>query len=234
MSTLPITLTDGAGFPWDIQTDGSILGGSSDAYDSGMVLQSGFGRYASATTEDSDREIVLGTYTSGSITVVRKVYIPASGTGFARYLEIVSNTGSTATTYNLQVGTNLGSDGATTVVSTSSGDTSLTMADRYSITDDTDASGDPTLVHLSCIDVSGSMASSFQGSTGGDLNGDGSSDTLLDGAIASSEALTTSLISSDLGASRIALVAFDSSAGTDSNGTVSADANANGRLDCGP
>ncbi|QLA20092.1 beta strand repeat-containing protein [Desulfolutivibrio sulfoxidireducens] len=147
MATLPLTLTDGSGFQWDIQQNGSVNNGSNDAYDGGMVLN-GFSSFSTATTEDSDREVVIGTYTTGNITVVRKVYIPSSGTGFARYLEIVTNTGSTATTFNLAVSTNMGSDSATTVVTTESGDTTLNTADRYLITDDTDGSSDPTVAHV--------------------------------------------------------------------------------------
>ena len=44
--------------------------------------------------------------------------------------------------------TNLGSDSGTQVISTSSGDTAFTTADRWIITDDSTTGGDPTVTHV--------------------------------------------------------------------------------------
>src|SRR3990167_4792593 len=103
------TLIDGGGFDWDIQDNGSISDGENDAYDGGLA-HNGFGYDLTPTTEDSGREVVVDGYTSGSVSVTRKIYVPDSGTGFARFLEIVTNNGASATTYNLGITTNLGSD----------------------------------------------------------------------------------------------------------------------------
>ncbi|WP_319412518.1 VWA domain-containing protein [uncultured Cohaesibacter sp.] len=74
------------------------------------------------------------------------------------------------------------------------------------------------------IDISGSMSGSFYGNeTVADMNGDGYSNTLLDGAIAAYESLTQSLIAGGLAGSSLAVVAFESSASVVYNGTVGGD-----------
>jgi hypothetical protein len=83
------TLTNG-GFTWDFSANGSVLDGTIDAYDGGMVL-SGYIPSVPETTEDNGREIFFGAYVAGQITVTRKVYVPDIGTGFARYLEIADS-----------------------------------------------------------------------------------------------------------------------------------------------
>lgn len=147
MVYLPLTMTDGTGYQWDIQTNGSIDNGSNDAFDGGMVL-SGFWAYGEAATEDADRELVIGPYVSGNFSIFRKVYIPDTGQGFARYLEIITNNSGSVATFNLQVYTNLGSDSLTQIVGTSSGDTTFDTSDNYLVTDDQDNIGDPSMAFL--------------------------------------------------------------------------------------
>lgn len=145
--TLPTTLTDNQAFIWDVSQNGSITDGSNDAFDGGLAL-AGFANVPTATTEDADRELTLGpnVFPSG-IEVTRKIFVP-SDQAFARYLEVVSNPTSNAITHTVTISTNLGSDGSTVVVGTSSGDSVFTVADDWIVTDDADASGDPTIVHV--------------------------------------------------------------------------------------
>ncbi|ORE92065.1 hemolysin-type calcium-binding protein [Aurantimonas sp. 22II-16-19i] len=71
------------------------------------------------------------------------------------------------------------------------------------------------------IDVSGSMADPFTGSeTVGDLNGDGSSNTLMDGTIAAFEALNASIVNAGLGTSQVSIVPFQSNASISYQGTA--------------
>tara|TARA_R110002020_G_scaffold48286_17_gene137763 strand:+ start:2322 stop:6152 length:3831 start_codon:yes stop_codon:yes gene_type:complete len=71
------------------------------------------------------------------------------------------------------------------------------------------------------VDVSGSMSSQFVGSENvGDLNNDGSSNTLLDGTIAAVNALNNSLLYSGFSASNAYIVPFESSASISYSGTV--------------
>ena len=146
MSDSPLTLIDGDSYQWDIQTDGSIGDGTENAYDGGLKLE-GFPAYGNGNSdvsfEDGGREVVIGPRFIGDgygrdspIAVTRKIYI-AQDQGFARFLEVVTNTGSTSFYYTVNLSTDLGSNGNTEVVQTSDGDKSLTPDDNWLITDDT-------------------------------------------------------------------------------------------------
>jgi len=64
----------------------------------------------------------------------------------ARALFTIANTSTTSQTFDFGMFTDLGSNGGTQVVSTSSGDTTISAQDRWSITDDFSLiSGDPTV-----------------------------------------------------------------------------------------
>lgn len=147
--TFPVELFDGEGNLWDIWQDGSILDGSADAYDGGMAL-GGFPFLDTAGTEEDGREIVIGPGSpegSEGISVTRKIFVPADH-AWARFLEVVTNTGSVTTTYSLDIVTNFGSDSETRVIGTSSGDAVFDPGDKWVVTDDQDATGDPTLLHV--------------------------------------------------------------------------------------
>ncbi len=143
--SLPIDLTDSSSFLWDIQTDGSISDGSNDAYDSGLDL-SGFPSFNTAQTEENGREIVIGSATIGDVLVTRKIYVPEDQS-WARFLEIVTNPGTVAADYTVNIETDIGT--LSSVVGTSSGDTTFGTDDVWIVTDDSsDGSGDPTTLHV--------------------------------------------------------------------------------------
>ncbi|MGD9883407.1 MAG: VWA domain-containing protein, partial [Reyranella sp.] len=82
------------------------------------------------------------------------------------------------------------------------------------------------------IDRSGSTGGTFSGAqTIGDLNGDGTANTILDAEIAGFEALLASINGLGLGGANIAVISFESGATTHLSTTVAADANKNGTLD---
>ncbi|UEM25318.1 S8 family serine peptidase (plasmid) [Skermanella mucosa] len=146
---LPVELFDGGGFLWDIWQDGSILDGSSDAYDGGMAL-SGFPFQETAETEEDGREIVIGPGSpegSEGISVTRKIFVPGDQS-WARFLEVVTNTGAVTATHAVNIVTNFGSDFETGIVGTSSGDAVFDPADQWVVSDDQDGTGDPTLLHV--------------------------------------------------------------------------------------
>jgi hypothetical protein len=159
-TSLPVSITDTLGFLWDIQGDGAIANGTAGAYNGGHVLSVStdgttfvpFPAFATATTEEAGREIVIGPAAFGSVQVVRKVYIAPTGS-FARFLEVLTNTGSTAQSVTVRIYTNLGSDGIEPFFSTSSGDVALGINDNWVVTDDTTGGagtalqGDPAVVH---------------------------------------------------------------------------------------
>jgi Ca2+-binding RTX toxin-like protein len=144
--SLPINLFDASGFLWDIQGDGSISNGTIDAYDGGLILN-GFPFLGTAQTEDNDREVAIGPVTVGGVELKRKIYVPEDQS-WARFLEIVTNTSSSTVNYTVNLNANLGSDGATVLVGTSSGDNVFNTDDNWVVTDDFDGGGDPTLVHV--------------------------------------------------------------------------------------
>ena len=145
---LPRTLTDGAGFAWDVQTNGGIADGTADAFDSAFSLavdNGSFPTFSKALTEEEVRELVLGPFSRSGLVVRRKVFVPP-GDGLARYLEILENPGPSDVETEVRVSTNLGTDPTNTkVVLTSSGDLVLTRQDRWIITDDTDNTGRPAV-----------------------------------------------------------------------------------------
>lgn len=141
-------LTDGDGYLWDIQNNGTISDGSSDAFDGGLNLQIN-GAYfpiTTQTTEFGGRQVVMSS-TIGVFDVTRKVYVPADD-GWARYLETITNTSGTAQTFTLTISSNSGNDGNFNIVGTSSGDTTFSTADTWIANDDIAGAGDPAVLHL--------------------------------------------------------------------------------------
>jgi hypothetical protein len=147
--SLPLELFDGNGFLWDINRNGSIEGRDSfgdDPYDGGLVLTS-FASSNPTAIEDGRREVVIGPQTISGVDVTRKIYVP-DDQGFARFLEVVTNTSSVPINHTLRVTTNLGSDNGTVRVATSSGDQAFTVADNWLVTDDENGFGDVTMLHV--------------------------------------------------------------------------------------
>jgi hypothetical protein len=103
--------------------------------------------------EEGGREITFPAVTIEGLQVSRKVYVPAAGPGFARWLDILTNPGAATATVTVRFLGNLGTDAApppptTVVFGTSSGDNTVTIADTWATTDDNGAGGDPQIVHL--------------------------------------------------------------------------------------
>jgi hypothetical protein len=146
-TAMPLLLTDGEGFQWNIQPEGYIGAGSSGAYDFGEYLPGATG-FLEGTVEQNGREVVLGPSPLGAnLTLTRKIFVSPDH-GFARYLEIFTNNGNTPATQNFQLYSNLGSDNGTQLVATSGGEDLFSTSDDWLITDDADGRNDPTLLHL--------------------------------------------------------------------------------------
>lgn len=145
--SLPITLTDGEEFRWDVQRNGHISDGSNDAYDGGLRLRD-FPETDVAETEDNGREIVFAAAGINGLEVQRKVYVPEDQ-GWARYLEVFTNPTDSALTYTVGLDSDFGSNGSTRVVKTSDGNQNFNRDDTWIVTDDhSDGGGDPTLLHV--------------------------------------------------------------------------------------
>ncbi|BFM39750.1 hypothetical protein [Synechocystis sp. LKSZ1] len=105
---------------------------------------------SSPTTEDNGRELVFPVKVLGDIQVSRKLYVPTDDS-FARWLNIVTNTGTTTQTVTLDIQNNLGSDSNTQIVSSSDGDTVGELSDTWVTTFQNysgTTSSDPRLGHV--------------------------------------------------------------------------------------
>ena len=170
-----INLTDGDGFLWDIRDTGygDVDNGTSDAYDRWprlcvttrltiaasdecMATEVYDAAGAASTTGLAGREIVTAPVTIAGLSVSRRIYVPdTAGDGWARYLEVLTNPGATPITVRVRVGSvhnvdnpDLGSDGSTTIIATSDATGTLGPGLYWFTSDDTDASGDPSLGHM--------------------------------------------------------------------------------------
>jgi hypothetical protein len=148
-----INLTTAGGFLMDIlETSGGYLSnGTSDAYDGAYYLEVGGTTYGggTATTSLGGRNVILPEQSIAGLEVSRQIYVPSTGGEYARFLDVLRNTGSSPVTTTVTIRGNLGSDSSTLVHSSSSGDTIFSSADFWFGTDDTsDGSGDPSLAHV--------------------------------------------------------------------------------------
>ncbi len=103
-----------------------------------------------STLESNGRQIDFPTQTIGALQVSRKVFVP-SNDEFARWLDIITNTGATPQTFTVATGNNLGSGANTVITNDSSGNTSPTTADTWVTTFENysgTTSSDPRLGHV--------------------------------------------------------------------------------------
>lgn len=148
-TSLPFTLSDGAGYSWDIQYDGSISDGVNDAFDGSMNVDvngsfASFGGFGNIL--EGGREIALPlTTTGGGLMLARRILIPADD-GYARFVEVLYNPSSSAMSVSVTHHFSLGSDDGTQVVTTTDGDTVVSGDDRSWVTDDATPTGDDPAV----------------------------------------------------------------------------------------
>ena len=149
--SLPTTLNDGNGYIWDVQGDGNINNGTSDAYDGGyrlLVDAQNFPVFTQASLTNGDRELRLGVAQMSGLSVHRRIFVP-SNQAFARFLEVFENPTAADISIQVQINTNLGSDGNSVIVSTTNGNTTLDASDTWVVSDDTsNGGGDPSLAHV--------------------------------------------------------------------------------------
>lgn len=98
----------------------------------------------------SGRQYDFPVQTLGSLTVQRKVYVPANDS-FIRWMNVFTNTGGAPLSVSPTIFGNLGSDESTVIVATSSGDAVATVADTWVTTFQNwsgTTSSDPRLAHV--------------------------------------------------------------------------------------
>lgn len=102
-----------------------------------------------STIDDAGRTVVTASASVGGLIVSRDVFVPnRDDLALARTIDTFTNpTAGPLTVPVIYLG-NLGADGATHVVTTSSGDATVTAADQWLLTDDQDGAGTPAVLHF--------------------------------------------------------------------------------------
>ena len=150
MSGIQFQINDSGGYANEASLRTST-GSFSDAYDGMYRLSVNGTTYTSRGTSTTSP---TGSYTYppqviGSLSVQRHSYFPTGVVGnYLRLVDTVTNTGTTAAMATIRIYGNLGSDSSTSVTGSSSGDTVVSSVDSWFGTDDSDGTGDPSLVHL--------------------------------------------------------------------------------------
>jgi hypothetical protein len=156
--TFPFTvahMTSGDGFLYDVAlASGALTNGLTDAYDTMYLLDVGptTVRYADSfavtRSSDSGQSLDLRGRTVGGLFVRRRYFVPSSGASFVRFYNVFGNPSASPVSRDIRMYGDLGSDTATVVTGSSSGDTTFTTADSWFGTDDADAAVDPSLSHV--------------------------------------------------------------------------------------
>ena len=143
------SVDDGAGFRWDISSQGVVNDGTGDAYDGGMQLQingAGFSYSSSGRLSEDGREVETGPWTTGALRVYRRIYVDPK-LGYCRWIDIFENTSGTAQTVSLRYYSNLG--GSVRLTHTTSGAARVTDKDWGIVTAyDAGQSSRPAIAHI--------------------------------------------------------------------------------------
>ena len=142
---------DSLEFEWDIMGNGGISDGTNDAYDGGHQIsidEEAFPWFSAGIADG--REVTVGPATLGAVEVTRQVYVPTDG-AYARFIDLIENTTDATVSITMGMRTNLGSNGSTTVIASSSGDATVGPDDDWFVTDDSSdgfGGGDPVVAHV--------------------------------------------------------------------------------------
>jgi hypothetical protein len=154
----PVIMLDPSGHLWDFDLGFGTVndGGGLDAYDGWGVVQVDTDRYSAigettcAVTADG-RELDLPEVGLAGLEVSRKLFTPADGTAFGRFIAFLRNPSAAPITVTLTFEGNLGSDAATRLLATSSGDllTAEPVNDSWVVSADSATTPkDPPLAHV--------------------------------------------------------------------------------------
>jgi len=142
-------MTDGAGFRWDISSNGRVSDGTNDAYDAGMQLRVSGTSFSAGSSQGAlskdGREVEIGPWTRGSVRIWRRVYVDAK-LGYARWIDIFENTGSSAQNIKAQYYSNLG--GSISITTTTTGKQDISKQDWGIVTADSASSSRPAIAHV--------------------------------------------------------------------------------------
>jgi hypothetical protein len=132
------TLVDGTGQSWDFNQAGMVVRGTDGAF-SGLNQLTVDGVLFDPRVDP----VAEGTrgfgflQTGATFSVLRHVYVPATGTGYVRYIEEIRNNTAAPRELDIIIRTNVGYDDMSMeVVSTTDDDLTLEATDRYFVIDD--------------------------------------------------------------------------------------------------
>lgn len=159
---MALSYTDGLGNSWYFDSYGNlqdargtyISGGYSYTHDTldstSLSLYVGGSTNTTGLTWGSsvvsgNTQSVTGTNTTAGISVTRKTYV---ADGYVRMLEIVTNTGTAATSVKVNLDDDIYYDSSTQTIATSSGDTTRTTSDDWSAYGNSSYTSYPKLTHV--------------------------------------------------------------------------------------
>ena len=163
----PWSMTDSAGYRWDISANGQVDDGTNDCYDGGMLLRvggSGFSWSSPGKLSADGQEVEIGPWSHGSLRVWRRIYVDKK-VGYCRWIDLFENTAASAQTAAIQYYTNMG--GSTYMTYSTSGQADLTPKDWGIITSSASGSSRPSVVHVFATRTS-KLKPRFQWSRGND------------------------------------------------------------------
>ncbi len=143
-----MNLADGNTFYWDLVSNEGVLNGTYNATDGYPFLEVGGTEFPllseGAVIELGGRQVAYGPVFIGGLDVTRRMYIPVTES-WGRFLEYLVNPSGSPITIEITNFGNLGSDGGTMVIATSTSATTFDKHDRWLVTDDEDGVFSPTL-----------------------------------------------------------------------------------------
>ena len=122
-----------------------------DAYDDGLIMRVNGSVLTpvliSPITNANGTTVTSGAFSLSGLNVTTQYFFQATSPT-ARTISVFQNPSASPIAVTITFETNVGSDGGTNVISTSSGDTLFTNADRWIVTDDSTTAGDPANTHV--------------------------------------------------------------------------------------
>lgn len=122
-------LYDADGYLWDGTYFGGVGSGTDQIFDFALFIPN-FPVHEEGNLEQDGRELVVGPAAMGDVEIVRKMYVSEED-GFARFLDIVTNTSGSPIVYSLTTETELDNTFVLTEIATSSGDETFDTGDDW-------------------------------------------------------------------------------------------------------
>lgn len=140
-------LNDGAGYRWDLSSQGYVNDGTNDAYDGGMRLSvngSNFSHGGSGKLSKDGREVEIGPWQHGQLRVYRRIRV-APKEGWCRWIDLFENAGGSKQSIKVRYYTDTG--GSIQQIKTTTGKATVGKKDWGFVTSNPGDNHRPALVH---------------------------------------------------------------------------------------